>query len=273
MADRLIRRRKAARNEPATGGPRARCLTHPVQAVGARGGEARAGPLAPDRTVARRVGDDAAALGRAPQRRRRPGEHRDRAGLRTLRAETGTPSLRPSPAASFSQIRALVREGLAAGTVTTAQAEFVEALVEQLSEGTHDEWTEPWEDAQLHKVVRADDRAPKHTRDVVVRGRDRRADRAPRDREAPRQRARDDSVQHGPRNDVATIAAFVRVRRDRLRVEVSDGSSAGVRPRTPSAAGGYGIALVAELASRWGTGRERGVNVTWFELDLPVPGS
>jgi hypothetical protein len=33
------------------------------------------------------------------------------------------------------------------------------------------------------------------------------------------------------------------------------------------------MALVAELASRWGSGRERGVNVTWFELDLPVPGS
>ena len=44
-------------------------------------------------------------------------------------------------------------------------------------------------------------------------------------------------------------------------------------PRTPSAEGGYGMALVAELASRWGSGRERGVNVTWFELDLPVPGS
>ena len=72
---------------------------------------------------------------------------------------------------------------------------------------------------------------------------------------------------------MATIAAFIRVRRDRIRVEVSDGSPTGVRPRTPSPEGGYGIALVAELASRWGSGRERGVNMTWFELDLPLPGT
>jgi len=177
------------------------------------------------------------------------------------------------PGDFFAQARALIREGLAAGTVTTAQARSVEALIEQLSHESLDEQTEPWEDAQLHKVVRADDRAPKHTRDVVSVA----ATGVPTERlETARLLASElvtNSVQHGPRNDVATIAAFVRVRRDRIRVEVSDGSSAGVRPRTPSAEGGYGIALVAELASRWGTGRERGVNVTWFELDLPVPGS
>ena len=69
------------------------------------------------------------------------------------------------------------------------------------------------------------------------------------------------------------VGVFVGVGRDRLRVEVSDGSAQGARPRSPSEEGGYGLALVASLASRWGAGREDGLNLTWFELDLPSPGA
>ena len=32
-------------------------------------------------------------------------------------------------------------------------------------------------------------------------------------------------------------------------------------------------AFVAEMASRWGSERDDGMNVTWFELDLPLPGA
>jgi hypothetical protein len=173
----------------------------------------------------------------------------------------------------FTQAREVIREGLVAGTLTTEHAETVGALVDRIKEGSAEDPTEPWEDAQLHKIVQADDLAPKHTRDVVSVA----AAGVPHERlETARLLVSElvtNSVRHGPRDDVATIAAFVRVRRDRIRVEVSDGSTSGVRPRTPSAKGGYGISLVAALASRWGSGRERGVNMTWFELDLPVPGA
>jgi hypothetical protein len=66
---------------------------------------------------------------------------------------------------------------------------------------------------------------------------------------------------------------FIGVGRDRMRVEVSDGSKQGARPKTPSEQGGYGLALVAELATRWGAGHQNSLNVTWFELDLPSPGA
>ena len=76
-----------------------------------------------------------------------------------------------------------------------------------------------------------------------------------------------------PNDESASVGVFVGVGRDRLRVEVSDGSAQGARPRSPSEEGGYGLALVASLASRWGAGREDGLNLTWFELDLPSPGA
>jgi hypothetical protein len=44
-------------------------------------------------------------------------------------------------------------------------------------------------------------------------------------------------------------------------------------PQAPTEGGGYGLALIAALAARWGGGREDGLNVTWFELDPPSPGS
>ena len=81
------------------------------------------------------------------------------------------------------------------------------------------------------------------------------------------------SVRHSPRIEGATVGVFIGVDRDRLRVEVSDGATEGASSKTPTEEGGYGLALMAALATRWGGGREGGLNVTWFELDLPSPGS
>lgn len=173
----------------------------------------------------------------------------------------------------FTQARELIREAVSAGDLTREHVGVIAALVERISNESSDEATEAWEEAQLHKVVAADELAPKHARDAVsVAATGISTERLDTARLLASELVTN-SVRHGPKTDVATIAAFIRVRRDRLRVEVSDGSAKGVRPRTPSPDGGYGIALVAELASRWGSGRERGVNMTWFELDLPLPGT
>ena len=81
------------------------------------------------------------------------------------------------------------------------------------------------------------------------------------------------SVVHGPSSGGETVGVYVSVERNRLRVEVSDRSLTGARPRTPTDESGYGLTIVAKLASRWGAGREEDRNVTWFELDLPAPGT
>lgn len=35
----------------------------------------------------------------------------------------------------------------------------------------------------------------------------------------------------------------------------------------------WGMTLISELASRWGTGHEEDMRISWFEIDLPEPGS
>jgi len=56
-----------------------------------------------------------------------------------------------------------------------------------------------------------------------------------------------------------------------LRIEVSDQSTAPIRPRTPDVDGGWGLRLVAELATRWGIERTHTGKKIWVELDLASP--
>ncbi|MET1011038.1 MAG: helix-turn-helix domain-containing protein [Actinomycetota bacterium] len=79
-------------------------------------------------------------------------------------------------------------------------------------------------------------------------------------------------VQHPPAgNDFLLLE--VSVDKGVLRVVVTDGGSDRIRPRSPDADGGWGLTIVMETASRWGVGTANGHNTTWFELDLPAPGT
>lgn len=54
-----------------------------------------------------------------------------------------------------------------------------------------------------------------------------------------------------------------------LRVEVSDQDRRTIRPRTPDVdGGGWGLALVGELATRWGVERHPHGKTVWIEIDL-----
>jgi transcriptional regulator with XRE-family HTH domain len=56
---------------------------------------------------------------------------------------------------------------------------------------------------------------------------------------------------------------------DVLRVEVADGSVASDRRPDSNDRLRFSFTLAAELATRWGSGRETGGYVSWFEIDLP----
>jgi hypothetical protein len=71
----------------------------------------------------------------------------------------------------------------------------------------------------------------------------------------------------------AFVDLFIGVGRDQLRVEVSDDSLHAIGSPSASEDRGYGLTLVATLATRWGGGRENDRNVTWFEIALPHPGA
>jgi transcriptional regulator with XRE-family HTH domain len=61
---------------------------------------------------------------------------------------------------------------------------------------------------------------------------------------------------------------------DVLRVEVTDGSVATPDRRpSPNEVARWSFTLAAELATRWGSGRETGGHLAWFEIDLPDAGA
>lgn len=75
------------------------------------------------------------------------------------------------------------------------------------------------------------------------------------------------AVRHGGGDEVVLA---VRLDAARARFEVHDEGGERARRRAPAGAdGGYGLNLVASLASRWGADPHSGV---WFELDRAPPG-
>lgn len=77
------------------------------------------------------------------------------------------------------------------------------------------------------------------------------------------------SVKH---SDSDWIDVGITLGTDVLRIEVSDQSSKTIRPRTPDIDGGWGFAIVGELATRWGIERQSAGKTVWVELDLiPSP--
>lgn len=80
------------------------------------------------------------------------------------------------------------------------------------------------------------------------------------------------SHRHGQLSPGAAISLRVVSEGDVVRVEVEDPGAAG-RPaiRDPSNEGGWGLRIVENMASRWGTARTRTGTVVWFELEPRGP--
>jgi transcriptional regulator with XRE-family HTH domain len=71
------------------------------------------------------------------------------------------------------------------------------------------------------------------------------------------------------RADGGPVWLAITLRPDVLRVEVTDGSVAPDRAPGPNEGARWTFTLAAELATRWGSGREAGGFLAWFEIDLP----
>ena len=55
---------------------------------------------------------------------------------------------------------------------------------------------------------------------------------------------------------------------DRLRIEVFDAGDQAIRPRPARDGSGWGLALVAQLATSWGVSRQQVGKSMWIEFDL-----
>ena len=173
----------------------------------------------------------------------------------------------------FEQGRALIRDGLTAGSITDEQAEELSQVLGRLEEQHRQRVsTAEWAPGELRKALAAIEETPYAARQAVslVAG-DLPGDALETSRLLTSELVTN-SVKYGPPSP-ATIGLFIEVARDCIRVEVSDAADGTPQRGSPTEDGRYGLALVDALASRWGTIRTGDRNVTWFELDLPAPGS
>jgi transcriptional regulator with XRE-family HTH domain len=177
------------------------------------------------------------------------------------------------PGDFFDQAQGLLEDGVRSGDITRAQADTLRVFFDRMSAGSSKAPTTAWEAAELRKAFPVDEHAPGHARNAMSAvGVGLQLEQLETARLLVSELVTN-SVRHGPTIEGATVDVFIGVRRDQLRVEVSDGAAEDARPKTPTEEGGYGLALIAALATRWGGACEDGLNVTWFELDLPSPGS
>jgi transcriptional regulator with XRE-family HTH domain len=170
----------------------------------------------------------------------------------------------------FHQSRGLIQDGVASGSITAEQADELGVVLDRLEQERRAAPTLEWAPGELRKAFPASERTPRAARDAVslIAG-----DLPTAELETARLLTSElvtNSVVHGP---PGIVGVFIEVGRDRIRIEISDEADTSPQPAPPDREGGYGLALVEALASRWDTARDGDRNVTWFELDLPPPGA
>lgn len=172
----------------------------------------------------------------------------------------------------FEQARSLIDDGAKGGDISAEQATALTFLLERIEQESSTVDSEEWTPAELRRTLPANTHASRSAREAVVFVAE---DIPPQELHTAELLVSElvsNSVRHGPHGLRATVELLVRVTRNLLRIEVADRSRTPAQLKTPSDQGGYGLALVDALASRWDAGAQDGRNVTWFELDLPAPG-
>lgn len=172
------------------------------------------------------------------------------------------------PGDFFAQAHALVQDGVERGDIGDKEAIGLRNVLHRIAGHSSTKETGAWKPAELRKVFDADPGAAKHARDaitIVTVG-------LPTDIvEVARRLVSElvtNSLSDGGPGEGSTVGLFVSVGRERLRVEVSDAPPTDAPPTYERS-----YRLLAELAPHWGAGREHGLNITWFELDLAPPGT
>ena len=172
----------------------------------------------------------------------------------------------------FEQVRSLIDDGAESGDINTEQAAALRFVLEQVEEESETVESDPWTPAELRRTLPANTAAARTAREAVVFV----AEGIPQQElETARLLVTElvtNSVRHAPNGRRATVDLTVSVERNLLHIEVADRSPTPARPKPPSHEGGYGLALVDAMASRWGAEQRSGRNVTWFDLQLPLPG-
>jgi transcriptional regulator with XRE-family HTH domain len=169
----------------------------------------------------------------------------------------------------FEEQRSMIGRGSAGGLLDEAHSVAMTEIFNRLQAASErGDTTRTWLPAEVHKQVFRANTAPSAARAALIVAAAGIPEEILRDAEV----LVSEIVTTGVRDiGEATewIAVHVTVDTARLRVEVTDPD--GVT--RPSRASEASVLLLSELATRWGTGREGRSTVTWFEMDLPRPGT
>jgi transcriptional regulator with XRE-family HTH domain len=169
----------------------------------------------------------------------------------------------------FSQERSLIGEQIRLGNISAADAESLRRVLDRLQRATAADASAPWHPGSFRKRFPNTELAPALARSALATAAIGIPPAAFADTELITSEIVTNSVRHSGSEwvDVSiTVDATV------LRVEVSDQSTQPMRPRTPGIDGGWGLAIISELASRWGVARGPASKTVWFEYDL-TPGT
>jgi transcriptional regulator with XRE-family HTH domain len=167
------------------------------------------------------------------------------------------------PGTFFAQARTLLEEGLGGGTIAPASAAGLRAVFDRIEERSGVDASPSWQPTEIRRALPRSAEAIAGALSAI----DFAGSGMPRELFETARLLTSELVATGIGDGAAPDSAlvlFVSVGRERLRVELSDGTSPDIAPM---------LKVAAELASRWGAGREGDLHVTWFELDLPTPGT
>ena len=166
----------------------------------------------------------------------------------------------------FDQERSTIARETLRGFLTDAETSQLSASLDRLESDVRE--TSAAAPARFFKELVADPKAPSLGRSAVLVTGAGLPESVIEDAELLTSELVTDSVQH---TGGGSLGLTIVVLPTSIRVHVTDRRERAARPEDPGSTPGWGLAIVAELATRWGAGREDGTYQTWFEIDLQAP--
>ena len=166
----------------------------------------------------------------------------------------------------FSQERAMIADQARAGSISPGQAASLTDALARLAGATATGALGAWSPGQFRKRLPTTHHAPGLARAALAAT----AVGIPGDVLADAALLTSELVTNSIRHSNSEwVQVDIELVRDQLRIRVSDADSRSIHPRAADVDGGWGLTLVAELATAWGVKRRHASGkAIWIEFDL-----
>jgi transcriptional regulator with XRE-family HTH domain/anti-sigma regulatory factor (Ser/Thr protein kinase) len=191
---------------------------------------------------------------------------RDAAGAVGLTDDAWDEESAASAGDFFSQERMMIDEHTRSGALTAEHAARLRTVIARLQDGAIQHLPRGWHVARLVKRLPMDAVAPAMARAAVVATVIGIPTEALDDAVLLTSELVTNSYVHA---ESQWVDLAIDVSEQRVRVEVSDQDTRAVRPRAGDLDAGWGFAMLAGIATRWGVERRTDGKTVWFELEPP----